>query len=893
MPAPSVLAVHGRSDRDALDEEFGRRRRSLLRGLFALNGSGATIDFRLIAAPDPVQPSRGRVDTVIVVRVENVEAKAAYEGSQQLRELAIAAFPECDWEIIPAERIPDVLRPFDIRHIVRIARRAQVIGSGAFVQQNTAVRGFASELESGRDALAGVTHVAPFTNSLGDVASFCRLVILSRSPVALSVRLRPRALGDRARRHLDQLLADCRAMRDWADRVAPDGEEDWTALRDLAGVVSDHIMERRVALQHGAVSARIELASPDPIPGGVVAAAGELFTGPPGSVPASRSLPPLRFLAGGYSAGAAADSRLSLMEFQSLDLTWPDETTELRDLFDFDEAGRLAILPPSPADDLPGIAVRSWRRVAATDDVPREGTPIGLTFDIGVERDVRLPWEDRLRHTYVVGQTGTGKSTLLLRQILADIHAGHGVGLLDPHGDLLADVLERIPAHRERDVVLIDPDDIENPVALNPLLVRSPGSEPFVAQGMLDLIRRLVRDEHGGVGAEWMGPQFDQQVRLNLMLLMSDPERPASLYDLYLLFETKDHWKRWLPLKSADPILQRWVADARPQLDYLRQSSEGFVLGAYISSKFQRLIFEPRLRMILSQRVPTIDFPDILENRRILLVNLSKGALGESNSRVFGMLVLIMLLTATLERIRLPSASRPPFFLYLDEFQNVATSALGPMLSEGRKFGLGLTLAHQYLGQVESSGLVEAILGNVGSHVAFRVGVRDAERLEGRFAPTFSANDLSNLPNYHACVAGTFGGRGARPFSVRTVPVEPPRETGVAERVRALSRVTYGVPRDEAERRILGTEGKATPASPRFRRQSLIMVRVSAWGSGNQTELLAILGKLTGVEPSDAERMVATTIAMIHRESRKEADELTTMLRAAGAKAETVVDDAW
>jgi len=205
-------------------------------------------------------------------------------------------------------------------------------------------------------------------------------------------------------------------------------------------------------------------------------------------------------------------------------------------------------------------------------------------------------------------------------------------------------------------------------------------------------------------------------------------------------------------------------------------------MGAYIGSKFQQFAFDPQLRCLFSKRDTSIDFGEVLTRRKILLVNLSRGELGASNSEFTGMVILVMLMAAVFERVHTLQSARAPFFLHIDEFQNMLTGALVPLLSEGRKYGIGLTLAHQYAGQVEPR-ILDAILGNVGTHVSFRCGIRDAEQVEACFLPTFNARDIANLPNYHMCVANTVDGHAVSQFSARTLPPPPPlRKVGGKQR---------------------------------------------------------------------------------------------------------------
>ena len=302
---------------------------------------------------------------------------------------------------------------------------------------------------------------------------------------------------------------------------------------------------------------------------------------------------------------------------------------------------------------------------------------------------------------YTVGQTGAGKTTMLKSMILSDINDGEGVCVIDPHGDLFYEILGKIPKHRINDVVLIDPLDIDYPVGLNLLECQYEIQRHFIIQEMVAIISKLIEDEYGPRSfAQFARPIFLQHMRMNLLLAMSDPQNPGTLLEFYTIFQEKEYWRRWLPIQIDDAILKRWVEDALPYVDYTKSSSDGPSMGGYIGSKFESFIFDPLLRNIFSQKRSTVDLRRIMDERKILLVNLTKGQLTETNSRFFGMVFMSMLVAATMERVKQPAANRSDFYIYIDEFQNIATQNIITLLSEGRKFGVSLILANQFLTQV-------------------------------------------------------------------------------------------------------------------------------------------------------------------------------------------------
>ncbi|OPZ35073.1 MAG: AAA-like domain protein [Synergistetes bacterium ADurb.BinA166] len=461
---------------------------------------------------------------------------------------------------------------------------------------------------------------------------------------------------------------------------------------------------------------------------------------------------------------------------------------------------------PAAGDALPaGLEVRGWRLQPAPANLPRDGVVLGRSLGHGLpEREIRLGSDDRLRHLYSIGQTGTGKSSLLRSMLLSDIEEGQGVCLIDPHGDLFGEILENIPPERADDVVVVDPTDTGWPVGINLLEYDVEDQRHFLVQELLGILRRLIEGEYGGSSSNVTGPLFWQHVRMNLLLAMSRPSDPGTLVEFHAIFNNPSYWRRWIPLEASDPQLEFWATHVLERTDYLRPGSDAFSLGAYISSKFDPFVFDPMLRLLFGQKRSTIRLDRIMDEGKILLVNLAKGLLTETNARFLGMVLLAKLQAATMARARRRKKDRRPFFVYVDEFQSLATSSFVGLLSEARKFGVGMVLANQFLTQIENNQIVKSILGNAGTLVCFRLGQPDAEAMEPRLAPAFSASDLQNLPNFHACVTLLARGEALRPFTMRTLfrGAENPDGDSIRSDIVARSRAKYARPRKEVEEEI-------------------------------------------------------------------------------------------
>jgi hypothetical protein len=516
---------------------------------------------------------------------------------------------------------------------------------------------------------------------------------------------------------------------------------------------------------------------------------------------------------GGYETerSAAADGRWLLWEQEAAPRhpKAPAAAGRLPFLFSLEDAAATFLLPPAPRRAALGVTMHGSRELAPPRGLREDGLLLGRIHYRGATQDLRVTEADRQQHVYVCGQTGTGKSTLLATMVLADIQRGSGVALVDPHGDLYREVLRRIPESRGKDVVLLDPTDTEWPVGLNPLEVLDGEERFFVIDGFVSLMERILQDQYGLPALrEFAGPMFWQQVRMNLALLTHHPERTATLLDLCAVFQENGYWKRFLPLHQPDPRLRRWVENFLPRMDYLRHTGDnGSSWGAYISSKFENFLFFPPLRNIFGQPRSSIDLRTILDEGKILLVNLAKGALTPLNARFLGMALLAKLQAVLMRRGEVGPEHRRPFHLYVDEFGALATLSFTSLLSEGRKFGISLTLANQFLGQIPDESVREGIFGNVGTIVAFRTGHDDAERLAREFYPGPSPRDFVNLPNWRAYTRAMVDGKRVAPFVLGTEVLPPVLDATVTRRVVMHSRLLYARPRPEVEREILGGDG--------------------------------------------------------------------------------------
>ncbi len=428
-------------------------------------------------------------------------------------------------------------------------------------------------------------------------------------------------------------------------------------------------------------------------------------------------------------------------------------------------------------------------------DLPKSGLLMGQTNFRGQEHPVYIMEEDRRRHVYVVGQTGTGKTTLLASMLIEDIKAGRGVSIIDPHGDVAENVIEHIPKERLDDLIYFNPGDLARPLGLNMIDYNfdRPEEKTFIVNEMQSIFNKLFV-------AETMGPMFEQYMRNALLLLMEDmPNEPATLVEVPRIFTDTEFRKRKLQRIQNPVVVDFWEKEAA------KAGGEASLanMTPYITSKFNNFIANDYMRPIIGQPKSAFNFREVMDSGKILIINLSKGKIGDINASLLGMIFTGKILMAALSRGDIPDMNkRRDFYLYIDEFQNFTTDSISTILSEARKYRLNLTVAHQFIAQLEEK-IRDSIFGNVGSQVAMRVGVQDAEFLAKQFAPVFDENDLINIDNLNAHVKLLINGQTARPFNMKVSTTSwRGGDVDLATKMKEYSRLKYGADRAVVESEI-------------------------------------------------------------------------------------------
>lgn len=449
--------------------------------------------------------------------------------------------------------------------------------------------------------------------------------------------------------------------------------------------------------------------------------------------------------------------------------------------------------PPKGIVSSPHLVQSRFADAPAPLMLPEEGLTLGTNAYRGKETAIKLTEDDRFRHLYVVGQTGTGKTSFMKSLIAQDLKAGNGVCFIDPHGNDILDVLSLVPPERFEDVIYFDPAELSRPFGLNLLEYdpAHPEQKTFIVNELLAIFRRLYGDV-----PESMGPAFEQYFRNATLLVMEDPASGSTLMDIGRVLSNKAF--RDLKLsRSNNPVVNQFWREIATQAGG-EAALENIV--PYITNKFDDFTANDFMRPIIGQQQSSFRFRDVIDGKKILLVNLSKGRLGERNANLLGLILVGKLFMAALSRADDPRGDFPPFYLYIDEFQNITTDSIPGILSEARKYKLSLTIAHQFLAQIDEK-IRDAVFGNVGSLAVFRVGEADAEFFEKLFAPVFKSADFTSIENYNAYVKMLARGVPQKPFNIRTIPPAQGR-TAQVDDLRQLSYLTYGRERGAVEAAI-------------------------------------------------------------------------------------------
>ncbi len=458
-------------------------------------------------------------------------------------------------------------------------------------------------------------------------------------------------------------------------------------------------------------------------------------------------------------------------------------STELATIFHFPDQRNI---PTSQ------LSRQASKQVDGPRDVPEDGLLLGYNLFRGAKKPIRLSLQDRQRHMYVVGQTGTGKSTFLEDLAFQDMKRGNGFAFVDPHGDTAEKLLAMVPRERVEDVVYFCPGDMDYPMGLNLFEFQTPDQKDFLIQEALNMLYKLYDPNHQGM----MGARFENLFRNAALTIMADPEG-GSFVDIPKLFTDPVYLRQKLNHVNDPTVREFWQKEV-PQSQ--RSNDFGEVVS-WFNSKFGAFLSNEMMRNIIGQTKSAFDLRQVMDEKKILLVNLSKGRTGELNSKLLGMVFVMKFQAAAMSRANVPENERIDFCLYVDEFQNFSTDSFASIMSEARKYHLNLIVANQFTTQLTDE-VREAVFGNMGTIVSFRVGQNDAESLARYFQPLFDAEDLLRVPNFNTIVRTLINGVPTQSFSMATLPPLGSPNAKLADALKQLSAAKYGRPRSVVEKEI-------------------------------------------------------------------------------------------
>ncbi|MFZ7112640.1 MAG: type IV secretory system conjugative DNA transfer family protein [Desulfatiglandales bacterium] len=802
-----VLPPEGREHYESFVERVLNRHIDTVRSLqeFGRNGS---FELRYL-----FRPSESHIVTVyfLVQAIEEKKVDAA-KTNQELASFLLNLLRVNNYlqEFEGVENEDDLLRliePFQFKHIGEIVRRENMIPLDAGYGTGGRRTGFGDNgsLETSRGLSSKdsiIYYVFPFSLSRDSFERVCSVLMLQKHPCLISICLHPYTISEQDRMELERRLHCCEKYSQLT--LGPTVDDEYIGrlrpfLRMQAQAMQQNCTRDLAEFEDSAFLAKIQLASSHPIQHELVSVMGAAITSATGCPDPDAAGNIKSLFSGGYDYYVAKGKRkldIALNNLRNMDFVpWistvaKSELKHWRYLFNVGQMAAAFRLPVPIEGEFPGIDTFQYRVKPAPSDLSEKGLLVGENVYLHQRRKVFFKEGDRSKHTYVVGQTGTGKSTLFLNMILQDIQNGEGIGLIDPHGELIEEILPCIPDERKKDVIIIDPRDYQFPVGINMMEAKTPYEKDFCVNYLIEVFGTLYDLDQTG------GPIFEMYMRNALQLLLDQPAtfKPTVL-DVPMLFQDRAFRSSLLKQSTNTYVHNFWKKEAEVAGGDARLEN----VAPYITSKLSRFIYNDIVRAILGQRVSTIDFRKAMDEGKIVLMDLRKGILGDTNSHFVGMILVGKILTAALGRTEVSDKSTlKKFYLYVDEFQNLATPTFVSILSEARKYGLALTLTNQYISQLEKY-IIQGILGNVGTLISFRVGSSDAEILTKEFAEIISKNDLMGLSNWHAYIRLLIDGSISAPFNIRTILPTKSERHEIVEEIRQHSREHYTRSREEVE----------------------------------------------------------------------------------------------
>lgn len=733
-----------------------------------------TLEFRFTVSPDLLHKAQGKIDIHLLIRCQaNTEAESKEAVASRylaLMPLLGAYLPEAGWAPVATEdELRACIAPFTPSHAVSIHRnREQVVLTAPLRQPSV---GFT---ENGSSSTRGdnnaIEHLFPWLPSHDDWLRLLETLTGQLDPVQIIIRLRPGADAAAENAVLFDLVGRCEGF------LLGVGTEQLT-LNRLIGILRDIYVQRLIELKETGFNVGVFLVATHPIDSSLANVLGRAISG-------------IRHDKGDSSAFLGGFAFNDVPHTEALAADYFFDTIP----FTLAEAACAFRLPAPPSRDIPGLPVKRFRTsLAQLPHTAAAGTGSIRLFvneHQGMYQPVCIDAEDRMRHCFVMGQTGTGKSTLLETMILQDIRAGQGLAVIDPHGEMVDGILAKIPRERAEDVILFDLLDRERPIGFNIIEWRTIEERDLIIDELYRVLDHVYDMKLTG------GPMFEQHFRNMMKLLMGDRARKGYVPTIleFIRCYLDEDFRHWLMKTMSD----QQVTDFVREMEAARGEACMQNMAPYVTAKFSRFVNDTTLKRIVGQEQSQIDFDEIMNSGKILLVKLGKGRFGSQVSALLANMFVARFKFAAMKRGEIAKEHRRDFYLFVDEAHNLPQDNFTELLSEARKYRLGLVLATQYCSQLgDVSGrtgndLLAAIFGNVGTTILFRTGATDAEQLAKGLIPYFDHLDILGLPNFHGYARMNLNREAIAPFSFRIERDESPEDAQLDEFVRELSRLKYG-----------------------------------------------------------------------------------------------------
>ena len=742
--------------------------------LQALTGwpSDVFIELRIVVIPNIASRANGHLSICMFIRADQ-------EKMEMAREKVISAFLSLKpilWshiseaEFVPLSNQRDLqfhLEPFPSKNAVSIGRRESTISLSTPMRRLAIGFGAQKQLETEKDDNV-IEHIYPWRPSHDDWAVLLNTLMAQMDPTELIVRLKPTEPQETLLERLRSNLLTC-------EKFLGGLSETQKLLKQQARMIRDISLQHLSELSFCCFDLSVFIVSERPVDSVLANVMGRSITR---SVTDGSNE---NLFEGGFRVQTVSSKSLrscaGMIDGHG---------------FGFSEAACAFRLPDPPEDDIFGLPLRRYRTnfafIKTNSETSSGATRLFMNAHQGIEQEIFSTMEDRFRHMFVMGQTGTGKSTLMESMILQDIRAGRGVAVIDPHGELVEPILGKIPKDREKDVIFFNMLDRKKPLGFNVIQWRSIEERDLIIDELYLTLDRIYDMKQVG------GPMFENNFRGMLKLLMGAKKTKdyvSTLLEFSRCYQ-EEGFRDWLKERSCDPQ----TLDFMKELETTRGDLSIERISPYITSKFNRFVHDSTLRLIIGQEKTSFDFEKVLNEQKILLVHLGKGRFGRNASGLLANQLVSRFKNAAMKRGEIKPEERAPFFLYCDEIQNLPPENFRELLSEARKFKMGLVLSTQYAGQIKNdqsrSDLLSAILGNVGTIAAFRLGYDDATKMAQIFYPNFTFDDILGLPNWEGYVRMQSNGEATPPFSFRTVLDQTLYSPRTAERIRKMSQKKFG-----------------------------------------------------------------------------------------------------